>query len=68
MACWGWVWFHRMHNLRLGDFPDIQRWFATMAERPAVVRALSVGLDNVSDELRLLFNAPYYIPPEERGQ
>ncbi len=22
MACWGWVWFHRMHGQKLDDFPE----------------------------------------------
>ena len=60
MACWGWLWFHPAHGQTLSDFPNISRWYFSMAERPAVQRARMVGMDTVSDEVRTMFQGPYY--------
>jgi GST-like protein len=64
MACWGWVWYHGMHHQSLDDFPAIARWFHAMGERTAVRRARAVGLESVSEEIRRMCDAPYWLPPE----
>jgi GST-like protein len=60
MACWGWVWFHRMHGQNLNDFPSIARWFFAISARPAVQRARAVGMENISEEARARLSGPYY--------
>jgi len=60
IACWGWVWFHRMHGQDLADHPSISRWFFEMAKRPAVQRGKALGLDMVSEEFRTALQGPYY--------
>lgn len=60
MACWGWVWFHRMHGQTLEAFPHVGHWFEAMAARPAVQRAKSAGLGNVSEEQRAMYDGPYF--------
>ncbi|MCB6182632.1 glutathione S-transferase N-terminal domain-containing protein [Leeia sp. TBRC 13508] len=39
MACYPWIVPHEMHGQVLADFPNLQRWFHTIAARPAVIRA-----------------------------
>jgi GST-like protein len=63
MACWGWVWFHRMQGLDLGDFPQVARWFFAMSARPAVERARLVGMDAQPQTVRDMMSGPYYDPP-----
>jgi GST-like protein len=63
MACWGWVWFHRMHGQTLDDFPEVARWFFAMAERPAVERARKIGIDMLDPEARSILEGPYYNAP-----
>jgi GST-like protein len=63
IACWGWVWYHRLHGQLLDDFPNVARWFFAMSERTAVSRARAVGLDDVSEEIRPLLSRPYYDAP-----
>jgi GST-like protein len=60
IACWGWVWFHRMHGQDLADFPHVGRWFFAMSERPAVQRGKALRLDLVSDEFRALLEGPFF--------
>lgn len=60
MACWGWVWFHPMHGQDLKDFPAVARWFYAISARPAVQRARTVGLENISEEARIRLSGPYY--------
>ena len=43
MAAWPWVFRHDWQEQDLNDFPDLQRWFGTIAERPAVIRGAAVG-------------------------
>ena len=42
IATWPWVRATRAIEMPLDPFPNIQRWFAAIAERPAVVRGTSV--------------------------
>jgi GST-like protein len=66
MACYPWIVSHAGHGQRLADFPDLARWFAAVAARPATQRAY-VGVDDpyaqgrapLSEQARLaLFGAP----------
>ena len=67
IACWGWVWFHRLHGQDLADFPNVGRWFLAMSERPAVQRGKSLGLDLVSPEFRAVLEGPFYDAPMDHG-
>ncbi|MDB5715451.1 MAG: GST-like protein [Sphingomonadales bacterium] len=40
MACWPWVQNIANLDLSRSDYPAVQRWFDTVASRPAVLRAL----------------------------
>ena len=39
MACYPWIVPHERQGQKLEDFPHVQRWFASMQSRPAVIRA-----------------------------
>jgi GST-like protein len=39
MACYPWIVPYERQQQNLDDFPNVKRWFAAMAERPAVQRA-----------------------------
>ncbi len=43
MASYPWVFKHPYLQLRLEDFPNVERWFETNERRPAVVRAYEIG-------------------------
>ena len=43
MASYPWVFKHPYLQIRLGDFPHLQRWFRTIEQRPAVARAYDIG-------------------------
>jgi len=60
IACWGWTWFHRLHGQDLGDFPNVERWFFAMSERPAVQRGKALRLDLVSEDFRAALERPFY--------
>ncbi|MGH8173041.1 MAG: glutathione S-transferase N-terminal domain-containing protein [Rhodanobacteraceae bacterium] len=58
IACYPWIVPHRPHGQHLADFPNLQRWFDAIAERPAT-RATYDGVTDVyskttplSDEAR----------------
>jgi GST-like protein len=63
VACWGWVWFHRLHGQDLANFPAVRRWFLAMSARPAVQRGKSLRLDMVSPEFRKVLEGPWYEAP-----
>lgn len=42
MAVWPWLRSYERQGQRLGDTPNLERWWHVMAERPAVQRALTV--------------------------
>jgi GSH-dependent disulfide-bond oxidoreductase len=44
-AILGWAWRHPRHKVDLADFPQVQRWYATMMARPAVKRGMEAKLD-----------------------
>jgi len=43
-AILGWVWRHPRHQVDLGDFPHVQRWYQKLMARPAVARGFAVAL------------------------
>ena len=43
MAAYPWIVPHEAHGQKLDDFPNLNRWFAAIACRPATVRAYAVG-------------------------
>ncbi|WP_156679087.1 glutathione S-transferase family protein [Sphingomonas profundi] len=65
IACWGWVWFHRMHGQSLADFPQVRRWFNAMAARPAVARGRAVGVADLSVERQAIYDGPYYAAADD---
>lgn len=46
MACYPWIVPHKGHGQTLDDFKHLQRWFETIAARPAVIRAYR-GVEDV---------------------
>jgi GST-like protein len=65
MACYPWIVPHELQGQRLEDFPNLRRWFDTIAARPATLRAYEKGepltAQNVETEesRRILFgNSP----------
>jgi GSH-dependent disulfide-bond oxidoreductase len=63
IACYPWIVPHEAHGQNLNDFPNLKRWFDTMAMRPATVRTYE-GVENVytlkhgklsDEERRVLF-------------
>ena len=62
MACYPWIVPHERQGQKLEDFPNLQRWFESIAARPATVRAYQKAKEintapSVSDEVsrRILF-------------
>ena len=43
-AILGWAWRHERHEVDLGDFPNVKRWYERMMERPGVQRGFAVDL------------------------
>jgi GSH-dependent disulfide-bond oxidoreductase len=43
-AILGWAWRHGKHQVDLADFPNVQRWYAALMARPAVMRGFAVPL------------------------
>jgi len=43
-AILGWAWRHERHQVALGDFPNVERWYMALTARPGVKRGLSVKL------------------------
>ena len=42
IATYPWVWRHEMHQVKLEEFPNVKRWYETIAARPAVQRGMEV--------------------------
>lgn len=49
MAIWPWIVTHRRQGQDLARFPSIARWFATIRDRPAVIRAYAIGHEQHAD-------------------
>lgn len=45
MASWPWVKGYKGYDFDLGDWPNLKRWHETMKARPAVRRAIDIGLE-----------------------
>ncbi len=43
-AILGWVWRHPRHQIDLGDYPNVKRWYEQLMARPAVERGFAVKL------------------------
>jgi GST-like protein len=43
-AILGWAWRHPRHKVDLADFPNVQRWYKAMMQRPGVARGMSIKL------------------------
>ncbi len=43
IACYPWIVPHERQGQKLSDFPNLERWFNTIAARPAVIRAYEKG-------------------------
>jgi GSH-dependent disulfide-bond oxidoreductase len=63
IACYPWIVPHEAHGQNLNDFPNLKRWFDTIATRPATLRTYD-GVENVyapkqqaisEEERRVLF-------------
>lgn len=50
MACYPWIVPHQIQKQNLTNFPNIQRWFAAVAKRPATVRAYARCAELDSDK------------------
>jgi len=66
IACYPWIVPHESHGQSLDDFPNLKRWFHTVAARPATVRAFegveqsyakNAGSKMTDEERRVLFGA-----------
>jgi GST-like protein len=62
IACYPWIVPHKAHGQSLADFPNLKRWFETIARRPAVIRAYHGTSESYSrkrkmsdEERRVLF-------------
>ena len=42
IATYPWVARHEWHKVDLADFPNVKRWYETIARRPAVARGMAV--------------------------
>jgi GSH-dependent disulfide-bond oxidoreductase len=45
MATYPWIVPHESHGQKLEDFPELARWYKTMAARPAVIKAYGEAKD-----------------------
>jgi GST-like protein len=43
-AILGWAWRHPRHQVDLGDYPEVKRWYEAMMARPATRRGFEVPL------------------------
>ncbi len=61
MACYPWIVPHAKQQQNLDDFPHLKRWFNTIANRPAVIKAYEKGREVASqptvteDSKKILF-------------
>ncbi len=49
MAIWPWIGHHERQGQDLNRFPSIRRWYAAIEARPAVQRAVALGLEKPAD-------------------
>ena len=60
MICYPWSIGWEMRGLDIEEFPNVKRWLAAIAERPAVQKAMAMGPEFRED--------PATITPEERAR
>ncbi|UCE30262.1 MAG: glutathione S-transferase N-terminal domain-containing protein [Burkholderiales bacterium] len=46
VAIWPWARSHPRQGISLDDYPNVKRWFETIAERPSVKRGLQVLIEH----------------------
>jgi len=46
IACYPWISRYERHQVDLGDFPNVKRWFEQISARPAVERGMAVPFLN----------------------
>ena len=53
MAAWPWVFRYDWQGQDLNDYPNVKRWFETIAARPAVEKGAAVGSEwmNINDQM-----------------
>ncbi|MEI2453311.1 glutathione binding-like protein [Lysobacter firmicutimachus] len=67
-ACHPWTREHEWHHVDLARYPNVRRWYETLAARPAFVRAYEIGKayradKTMTDEMRKhLFGTPAPTP------
>lgn len=44
-AILGWAWRHEKHKVDLAGYPNVQRWYQQLLDRPGVQRGLAAKLD-----------------------
>jgi GSH-dependent disulfide-bond oxidoreductase len=49
IACWPWIKSHERQGQDLGDFQNVKRWFETIGDRPAVMRGIALGHEQMVD-------------------
>ena len=46
IAVYPWVHRHKRHQVDLGDYPNVKRWFDGISKRPAVEKGMQVPFYN----------------------
>jgi GST-like protein len=60
MICYPWASLWQGRGIDLEEFPNVKRWLAAVAERPAVKKGIGIGRDLRED--------PASISPEEQAR
>lgn len=50
ISCYPWIVPHQPHGQNLDDFPQLKRWFETIAARPAAIRTYDGVIDVYSEQ------------------
>ncbi|RJF73937.1 glutathione S-transferase N-terminal domain-containing protein [Rhodopseudomonas palustris] len=46
MACFPWIMTHKAQGISLDEFPNVQRWYARLRERPKLQAGLALGKED----------------------
>ncbi|MFP3646146.1 glutathione S-transferase family protein [Paraburkholderia sp. SIMBA_054] len=49
-AILAWAWRHERHRVSLADYPNVQRWYRLMMDRPSIKRGFEVSLTSKSSD------------------
>jgi len=60
IANWPWISRFEWQTIDLNKYPNVKRWYETIAKRPAVQKGMAVGADLSTDVTKL--------PPEEQAR